>query len=869
MIDRVSTGLPGVDEVINGLRLGDNVVWQVTDIGDYMKFARPFVKRALEDENRVVYIRFARHRPIVSCRDGIAIYEVDAYSGFESFSTQIYRIITGEGRGVFYVFDCLSDLLSAWATDLMIGNFFVITCPYLFELNAVAYFAILRNSSSYQTVARIRDTTQVLLDVYSNKGNTYLHPLKVWNRYAPTMFLPHVEQGGRFIPITNSGDAAGLFAEIAHQQAQDAKRYLDYWERLFLSAVELCDRRKTGSPPSPEEEHAMLEVLLKILIGRDERILALARQTFTLEDMLYIKSRLIGSGFIGGKAVGMLLARKILQQDKGMDWQKYLEHHDSFYIGSDVFYTYIVQNGLWKARMEQKRREKYFGAAKQLREGMLKGTFPENIREQFLRMLEYFGQSPIIVRSSSLLEDGFGNAFAGKYESIFCINQGSLEERYYQFEEAVRKVFASTVNEDALTYRLQRGLGRQDEQMALLVQRVSGAYHRYYFFPDVAGVAFSVNPYVWNGSMDPKAGMLRLVCGLGTRAVNRLEGDYARIVALDACTLQPIADKEDLRQFSQHKVDVLNIRENRLESRPLEKLIEEKIDLPLEMVAERDREAERRLRELGLAPRQRWLITFGGLLSRTTFPRVMQKMLKTIESRYNYPVDVEFTVNFDKDGGYRINVVQCRPLQVKGVGGKVEIPPVIEADRVLFQTKGNFMGGNLRRSLRRIILVEPRAYVNLNERAKYQVARIVGRLNRMIPSREDMPTALIGPGRWGTSTPSLGIPVTFSEIYNAAVLVEVACAGAGYVPDLSFGTHFFQDIVESDIFYVALFPGREGVEFNADLLNGFANVLPEILPDDAPFRDVIKVYDLDESVRGKLEIMADVVEQRAVCMFSR
>jgi len=868
MLDKVSTGLPGVDEVINGLRLGDNVVWQVTDIEDYIKFARPFVKRSLEDGNRVVYVRFAQHKPVIPYQDGAVIYKVDAYSGFESFSTQIYQIITKEGRGVFYVFDCLSDLLSAWATDLMIGNFFVITCPYLFELNTVAYFAILKNGSSYQTVARIRETTQVLLDVYNNEGNTYLHPLKVWNRYTPTMFLPHVEKDGRFIPITNSGEAAKLFAEVAHQQAQDVRRYLDYWDRLFLRAAELCERSKTGSPPSQQEVHDMLEVLLKILIGRDERILALARQAFTLEDMLYIKSRLIGSGFIGGKAVGMLLARKILQQDNEMDWQKYLEHHDSFYIGSDVFYTYIVQNGLWKVRMEQKSREKYFEAAKQLREGMLKGAFPENIREQFLRMLEYFGQSPIIVRSSSLLEDGFGNAFAGKYESIFCINQGSLEQRYYEFEEAVRRIFASTVNEDALTYRLQRGLDQQDEQMALLVQRVSGAYHKYYFFPDVAGVGFSVNPYVWKDSMDPKAGMLRLVCGLGTRAVNRVEGDYARIVALDACMLQPIAGKEDIRQFSQHKMDVLNIRENCLQSCPLEKLLEEKVNMSLDMVADRDYEAEKRLRELGLTEKQSWIITFNGLLSGTSFPCVMQKMLKAIEKRYHYPVDVEFTVNFDKEGDYRINVLQCRPLQVKGIGGKVGIPHNIEADRVFFQTKGNFMGGNIRRSIRRIILVEPQAYVGLNEQEKYRVARIVGKLNRMISSNEETPVALIGPGRWGTSTPFLGIPVTFSEIHNVAVLVEVAYTGTGYMPDLSFGTHFFQDIVESDIFYVALFPEREGVVFNKELLDGLKNILPEALPDDASFRDVIKVYDVDEHIYGKLEIIADVVDQRVICMFS-
>jgi phosphoenolpyruvate synthase/pyruvate phosphate dikinase len=198
-----------------------------------------------------------------------------------------------------------------------------------------------------------------------------------------------------------------------------------------------------------------------------------------------------------------------------------LEHHDSFYIGSDVFYSYIVQNGWWKLFIAHKTKEGYFSKASEMKQRMLKGVFPEEIKEQFQLMLEYFGQSPIIVRSSSLLEDAFGSAFSGKYESFFCVNQGAPEKRYENFEDAVRKIFAGTMNEDALAYRLQRGLDQMDEQMALLVQRVSGAYRKNYFFPELAGVGLSHNPFVWRKGMDAKAGMLRLVFGLGTRAVNQ------------------------------------------------------------------------------------------------------------------------------------------------------------------------------------------------------------------------------------------------------------------------------------------------------------------------------------------------------------
>jgi len=865
LLYKASTGLPGLDEIIDSLRIGDNVVWQIRNIEDYAGFVRHFAEKALEDKKRVVYMRFAQHEPLVASKDGVVTYEVDAYNGFESFSTQVHQIISREGPGTFYVFDCLSDLLSAWTTDLMIGNFFVVTCPYLFEMNTVAYFAIFRSSTSFQTIARIRETTQVLLDVYSFKGDLYIHPLKAWNRYAPTMFLPHVQKGDKFVPITNSGDAAKLFADVAQEELISMRRYMDYWDRLFLNAAELHEKAAAGYPVAPEELKTTFEQLLKIIIGRDDKILALATKFFSLEDVLYIKSRLIGSGFIGGKAVGMLLARKILKQCRDIDWEQYLEYHDSFYIGSDVFYTYLVQNGLWKMRVEQKKKEKYFDLAKELKVRILQGSFPENIREQFLRMLEYFGQSPIIVRSSSLLEDGFGNAFAGKYESIFCTNQGTLEQRYRQFEDAVRKVFASTMNEDALVYRAQRGLDQMDEQMALLVQRVSGDYHNEYFFPDISGVGFSFNTYVWNSSMDPKAGMLRLVSGLGTRAVNRTEGDYARIVALDAPLLQPFADKEDIREFSQHEVDVLNINENSLQTISLQSLIKSAGMKP-DLIAERDWETERRRRELGLKGEETWILTFNRLFTDTSFIYTIQKMLKTLENSYQNPVDVEFTVNFNNDGSYRINLLQCRPLQVKGLGRKVEIREKIEPDRILFHSQGNFMGGNMYRPVQRIIYVEPEAYNRLNESKRHEVARIVGKLNRMIHNKDRDAVFLLGPGRWGTTTPSLGVPVSFSEINNVAILGEISYMGGGYIPDLSFGTHFFQDIVEADIFYVALFPEREGTIFNKKLFEQFDNVLSELLPESVSLEDVIKVYDICDSQKS-LNIVSDIVAQKVMGYF--
>lgn len=854
-----STGLKGLDEILCDLKKGDNVVWQVERIEDYQRFVTPYLDRAIQDGRKVVYMRFARHKSLIENQPGVSIYQLDADSGFESFSTQVHSIISREGTEVYYVFDCLSDLLSAWATDLMVGNFFMVTCPYLFELDTIAYFAILRNYHSFQTIARIRETTQLLLDVYDFDGNIYIHPLKVWRRYSPTMFLPHLRKGEKFEPVTSSIDASRLLSHISHKGLDGASRALDYWDRLFMKAENL---RKM--PPESEEVKELVRELCRIMVGREKRISELAQNNFSIEDLINIRSRLIGSGFIGGKAAGMLLAQNILSQDKSFDWSRYLEPHDSFYIGSDVFYSYIVENGWWKLLMKQKTKEGYFEVAPEMKENLLRGRFPDQVRERFRETIEYFGQSPIIVRSSSLLEDSFGNAFAGKYESLFLVNQGDPEQRYSQFEEAVRRVYASTMGADALAYRLQRGLDQQDEQMALLVQRVSGSYKNHFFFPDLAGVGVSHNTFVWKPHLEPKAGMLRLVFGLGTRAVDRVEDDYPQTIALDDPLLRPYAEPEDMVKFSQHNVDLLDINENRLRTVGLYELLDEAPEIELDLIATRDYKTERRMKETNTKARDLWVLTFKKLLAETDFTKNMQKMLNTLESYYQYPVDTEFTANFAKDGELKINLLQCRPLQTKGLTANVHIPENIKKENILFESHGYTMGGSISQNLKRIIYVEPQAYVKLSISQKYDIARLVGKLNRQITNRETMPTILLGPGRWGTTTPSLGVPVSFSEINNMTVLAEIAYESGNLMPELSFGTHFFQDLVESDIFYVAIFPQKQDVTFNKDRFLQMPNLLTEYLPDSNKYAGAVMVSEADGE---QLQIMCDILSQKIICFF--
>ena len=856
MANWASTGIAGLDTVLCHLLKGDNVVWQVDSVEDYRSYVRPYVAQALREGRRVIYIRFAAHEPIVELNPAIRVCQLDPAAGFETFSTQIHNIISEEGLGAYYVFDCLSDLLSAWATDLMIGNFFMVTCPYLYELDTLAYFGILRNHHDYHTIARIRETTQVLLDVYNFEGRLYVHPLKVWNRYSPTMFLPHFQKGDAYLPLTSSIEASKLLWYISQKGANAAARRLDYWDKMFLEAENLL-----GMPAELPTVQQTIDRLCRIMVAKEKRICELAARTLTLEDLVTIKSRLIGSGFIGGKAAGMLIARRILLNHPDGDWQQRLEPHDSFYIGSDVFYTYIVENGWWKLFMRQKTKEGYFEAAAELRERMLKGRFSEPIRQRFQEIVEYFGQSPMIMRSSSLLEDSFGNAFAGKYESLFLVNQCSPDERYAQFETAVRHIFASTMSEDALTYRLNRGLDDQDEQMALLIQRVSGEYHKHYYFPTLAGVGVSYNTFVWRPHLDPKAGMLRLVFGLGTRAVNRVEDDYPQTIALDDPLIRPHSGRKDAKRFSQHKVDVLDANQNAHTAVDLNDLLRELPEVQSELVVSRDYEAEDQMRQMGRQSRPYWLADFKKLLSETPFAATMQAMLKTLETYYAYPVDVEFTANFAADGQLNINLVQCRPLQTKGLRANVQTPASIAPEKTLLSMTGGTMGGNICQPLACVIYVDPAGYVALPQPQKYELARIVGKLNRLVADRDACPTLLMGPGRWGTSTPSLGVPVSFSEINRVTAIAEVAYDSDNLSPDLSFGSHFFQDLVESDIFYLAVFPQAEGTIFRRQWFFERPNELTRLAPEAAAYDSVVRVWKTNGE---RLQIVSDLMQQKTL-----
>lgn len=862
----VGSGLPQLDSLLQGLRLGDNVVWQLADLADYEYFAQALVDYAIGAGADCVYIRFAPQPPVLSPQPGLTVVNVDPSNGFDAFSGEIYRVIEDRGKGVFYVFDNLSSLVEEWATDEMLANFFQITCPHLYDLDTIAYFALRRGQHMHSMVSRIRSVTQILIDVYQVSGSKYIHPIKVWERYSPQMFMPNRMDTDSWEPVSRSGEAATVL--------NSAKRYpitlntssIAPWDSVYRRLM----RHYEGSDKSPEsmrEAGLLKEELVRMMFGNHKKLLQLAGTYMTLESLFQIRDRIIGSGRIGGKSAGMLVARSILAAESGdVDFINLLEEHDSFYIGSDVFFTFLVNNDLFRLRMDLSRKGSIsWDEFENVERKFLEGSFPPDVLEQFRNLIDYYGQAPIIVRSSSLLEDGFNDAFAGKYRSEFCANQGDPENRLAEFVKAVKLVYASALNPDALIYRHQRGLDEGDEQMAILVQRVSGMPYKNYFFPSLAGVAFSKNLYAWTDRIDAEKGMIRLVFGLGTRAVNRVSGDYPRMIAVSHPGLRPEVGME-VAKYAQRWVDLLNLARNSFESILFCEVIADNNYPNLQLIT--SEVADRYLREFtspkSVSSPKDLVLTFNNIINKTRLVAILGEILATLEKVWGQPIDIEFTAYVGDEGEVRVNLLQCRSLHVpKATGADIKLPERLQAERILFQSDRTISAG-LVDDICYIIYIDPKLYAAAPVEVKRSLGRVVGKLNECLAQKKGRMIA-VGPGRWGSTNIDLGVNVTYAEIANISVLVEVGREEAGLKPELSYGTHFFQDLVEADMLYVPVYPGYKGSAFNDDFFDRSPNKLKVLLPQFSEFAGVVRVIDVVEAHGAPARLIADPNTRNAVC----
>jgi hypothetical protein len=422
------------------------------------------------------------------------------------------------------------------------------------------------------------------------------------------------------------------------------------------------------------------------------------------------------------------------------------------------------------------------------------------------------------------------------------------------------------MSEETLKYRLARGLLEQDERMAILVQRVSGVLVDRWFFPHIAGVGLSFNPYVWSEAIDPSAGVLRLVFGLGTRAVDTSSSDYTRLVALNAPMQQVENALTTNRSYAQRKVEILDLETYASRTIEFSDIVRNCPDLPFAFFASRDAKLERLMAEKKRGSAVAWTLTFEKLLTETPFAGQMREMLAQLQRAYQNPIDIEFTANFQPDGSYTINLVQCRPTMVQRVGISFMPTDAIDESQRVLESRGPVIGRSREIFVDRLIYVVPCAYGQLLIKDRYKIARIIGDLSSAEGKRQSECTVLVGPGRWGTSTPSLGVPISFVDIKKTQAVCEIVTMREGLTPDVSLGTHFFNELVETDMLYFALFPERKHDFLNRDLLESAHNRLSELLPEASQWAHVVRVLDSHQWNNGKaLRLIADARKQSVVC----
>jgi hypothetical protein len=636
------------------------------------------------------------------------------------------------------------------------------------------------------------------------------------------------------------------------------------WDILFAQGEAYEHLSAEELRPVKHHLQEIKVVLIKAMISDHLEYVGIAKEWFDISDLQAIRSQRFGRGKIGGKAAGVMLAETILRKSNRPELSERIHIPKSWFLGADVFYQFTQLNELLeysnqKYRSEQEVREEYSSIC----EFFNQGTFPEPIIAGLRSILEELGDLPLIVRSSSLLEDSFGTSFAGKYESHFCPNQGTPNENLKVLIDAIRSVYASVYSPDVILYRRRMGLLDYDERMAVLIQEVKGQRQGEFFFPDGAGVGFSQNQFRWDPRIDRDSGILRLVWGLGTRAVDRLSADYPRLVALSHPDFRPEVDPGRIKRYSQHFVDLLHLEDNTFTTLPLGDVV--KGTTPsLRLIAQQFHDGHFS-DYVGLPVQfdsRDVVLTFDGLLRNTDFPELMREMLQSLEVAYKRPVDTEFVVDLSQqvNGTSKpiIHLLQCRPQSHLPIE-ITELPDDIPEDERVFSVQGLVSDG-LVSKIRYVIYVNGESYYDLDPIDQKQIARLIGQLNGHL---EEERFILIGPGRWGSINSEMGVSVTYADLYNARALIEVVSDKAAIEP--SYGTHFFQDLVEARIFILAIAVDDPHTELNLAFFLDTHNSLEEILPDGEKWADIVKVIDIPSTTDGShLELVMNGEAGRAI-----
>jgi hypothetical protein len=569
--------------------------------------------------------------------------------------------------------------------------------------------------------------------------------------------------------------------------------------------------------------HELKVSAIRRIISDQLAYINVAKEWFTFGDLERIYDHKIGYGPTGGKSAGMLLAARILEDVASEALRACVQVPESYFLGSDLMYIYMAMNGLMhcnnqKYKPEEQIRANIHGSARKFRLASFSGSLEDRGHTRKA------GTHPLIVRSSSQLMIMSHISSAGN-TIVTCANQGSRQNL-----SALTQAIASTLpapQPDALLYRRSRGLQDYDERMAVLIQEVQGVRWKNWFLPFGSGVAFSRNLYRWAPQIRREDGFARLVWGLGTRAVERVGNDYPRLVPLSHPTLQPDDAPEAIRYYSQRYVDLIDLERNEFKTLPITDVIDATYpEIRFLVQIEQDGYLITPRSRVLASDLPRLAITFEHLLQRTPFAARLSEMLHLLEQHFLSPVDVEFTVHIPDPSAFpsevRISVLQCRPQSSLKTTRPVALPEDLDPGDVVFSSYFMVPQGCLT-DIRHVIFVPPEEYYALPSiAARNELGRVIRRLNAVLRPKSFI---CVGPGRWGTANPDLGVLVGYADICNAGALVELSGQDVGPAPEPSLGTHFFQDLMEATIYPVAINLDRDDTVFSRSFFYDTPNCL--------------------------------------------
>ncbi|MCK5786290.1 MAG: PEP/pyruvate-binding domain-containing protein [Candidatus Sabulitectum sp.] len=643
--------------------------------------------------------------------------------------------------------------------------------------------------------------------------------------------------------------------------------------REALDKYEMLPKRSKKMEARDREN--IIVALTRRLLTDDLNYISTIRKHVSISDYVDVVSHTIGpyngNGKVGGKAAGLFRAEMILNSyKKSHTVLRNLKVPKTWFIASDAVLEFINHNALEEmmaikyARQDEIRQEYHL-----LEQVFKHSLMPYSVMAGLEHALDYFGTTPIIVRSSSLLEDSTGAAFAGKYKSLFVANQGSRQQRLDALVDAVLEIYASIFGPDPIEYRRERGLLDFNEEMGILIQEVVGTRIGKYYFPPFAGVAFSRNDYRWSPRIKSEDGIVRLVAGLGTRAVDRTGQDFPVLMSPGQPKLRINVTSEELVRYAQKNMDVVNLEKGCLETVSTEKMIKEygaKIPcLPYLVSLFEEGDVQLSPGSMLNIQNKETLITFHNLLERSPVPLFFKTVLNILEDEIGLPVDVEFAYGPDIHTPY---LLQCRPQSTGRGNVDTTIPKDINNSAVVFTANRYIMSGACH-NIEYMVYVDGTEYDKVESREKLlEIGHIVGKLNQLLPRKRFI---LIGPGRWGSKGDiKLGVHVGYSDINNTAMLIEVAMMKKGQVPDLSFGTHFFLDLVEADIRYLPLYPDDDNVIFREELFSSQKNRLTAFVPAAKGFEHVIKVVKIaDIQPDSFLSVILNGDTDKAIAFLNR